>query len=88
MACACSAFRPGRSALGGGCGAGVVDLDLFLADLAGDGFLVGDGFGAEPDPFDRDRFGGHDGAFGVQHDFVFFLGDRPRRTVRRRGWRR
>src|SRR6478752_3093379 len=66
----------GRSALGGGCGAGVVDFDLFLADLAGHGFLLGDGFGAEPDPFDGDRFGGDDGPFCVQDHFVFFFGDR------------
>jgi hypothetical protein len=54
---------------------GVVDLDLFLADVTGHGLLFGDGFGAEPDPFYRDGLGGHDGTFGGQHEFVFLSAD-------------
>ena len=52
---------------------GLVDLLLahFLADL----FLADDGFGTQPDSFDRDGLLGHDRAFGVQLDLVLGLGD-------------
>jgi hypothetical protein len=71
--------RPGRSAATGGVvasGVAVVEFDLFLADLAPDGLLVGDGLLAQADSLDRDGFGVDHGSFGQKVDLVLLFGDR------------
>ena len=47
-----------------------VEFDLLLADLAADGFGLGDRLGAELDPLDRDGLGGDHGSLRVQGDLV------------------
>ncbi len=58
--------------------AGVVGVcfDVFLADFLVDGDVFGHGVLVQSDPFDRDGFLLHYGAFFVKDDFVFFLADR------------
>jgi len=53
----------------------VVDVDAFLADLFVDGFLVGDGLGADLDLLDRHGLLGQHRALGVQRDLVLAVPD-------------
>src|SRR5690348_14926305 len=58
-------------------GAGVVvELDLLLADLAAHRLLLANGLGAQPDPFDRLRLGGHHRPLRAQGDLVLLLRNR------------
>src|SRR6478736_8906300 len=58
-------------------GAGVVvEFDLLFADLAADRLLLTNGLGAQPDPLDRLRLGGHHRSLRAQGDLVLLLGDR------------
>src|SRR4051795_7262266 len=56
--------------------AAVVELDLFLADLAADGLLVGDGLLAQLDPLHRNGLGLVHGPLGGEGDLVLLFGDR------------
>src|SRR4051794_23354656 len=53
-----------------------VDLDPLLADVGRDGLLRLHRVLPEPDPLDRNGFGGHDGSLLAEDDLVLLLGQR------------